>query len=151
MREKRVLFMGYLKGTIQPKCQTDLPAGCVIKLLVFQTPTNRRPSSGGSNSAELIGKAEISNPPKFPIDFDIDFRDAAGTIIGDEYAVYLTVYVEKNGRILFSNENAAAPPSGEQLSNSANRMHLGNEYGDLVGRNGKCRRHLDVFLNSVTN
>lgn len=139
--------MGYLKGTIQPTTQVELPVGSVIKLLVFRIPNYRRPGSSTSQqpAADLIGRAEISNARQFPIEFNIQYQDTQTPgLESGEFAVYMTVYIEKGSRILFSNEHVV---SNEPITK--NKMQLGNEYGDMIGKNGRYRRHLDVFLNQT--
>lgn len=160
--------MGYLKGTIQPTMQTELPAGSIIRIIVFRVPT----TPNTRRTADMIGRGEIPNARQFPVDFGINYDDVESTSAA-EYAIYITVYVEKGSRILLSNvdENRGHTPSSPTLSSNretylamdpllspaddANRvnrrMHMGNEYGDLVGRNGKFRRHLDVFLSESSS
>lgn len=138
--------MGFLKGTINTKCPAQLPLGSVLKLVVFYIPG--RPERGPKIlGAEIIGKKEMNiDAPKFPMNFTVDYNDPISNEKSssqvDEYAIYLTAYVEKSGQLLFNNEN---PNAGEHK----NKLLMGNEYGDLVGRNGRSRRHLDVFLNYV--
>ena len=147
--------MGILKGTIQPTSQVDLPSGSVVKLLVFRIPnipsfrrSGTMPASTSTSTlADLIGRTEISNPRQFPINFEIQYQDPQipAAVDTPDFSVYITVYVEKGSHMIFSNENS----SGSVDSVSKNRMHIGNEYGDLVGRNGRYRRHLDIFLNQI--
>ena len=129
-----------------------LPNGCIVKLFVFQIPNNR--TLARSNVARLIGKSEIFNVNSFPIDFAIEYEDTTTQAEEDDYTIYLNVYIEKNSTILFNNESTSQKEfimTSKKNNITSNRLLLGSEYGDLIGRNGKSRRVLDVFLNTVTN
>ena len=133
--------MGFLKGTINTLCPVQQSlSGSVVKLLVFYLPE-------GSKTAELIGKREINDLSKFPISFTVDYSEPTTRSVNENFAVYLTVLVEKNGQALFNNKIMETRTGGE--SKSKDKLVFGNHYGDLVGHNRRYRRHLDVFLNSI--
>lgn len=157
--------MGVLKGVIHSKmdyAQRLLPVGSVVKLFIFLVPKSQRTlqrSSGAGSQPRLIGKCEIHNVSTFPIEYSIDYEEGSHLGPSDDMLIYLNVYIEKNGTIMFNNEshsqkeiiiNSPSKSRSPPLSStSTNRLVMGNEFGDLVGRNGKVRRHLDVFLNTL--
>lgn len=136
--------MRFISGKIYSKMSDvvcDLPAGSVVRILLFDASdrlVNRQAN------AKLIGKTEITNVRSFPIDYKIEYAESNSDPSAKLF-YFLTVYIETPGDQVIFNNNS------KMLKSNLNRLFLSNEYGDLIARNtSKVRRHLDVFLNSLS-
>ena len=124
--------MGFIKGTIFCKSiNSYIPPGCMLEMCLIDVPS----SSEKNKPARFIGKLELNNPKSFPIKYDIefdenDFKDAS-------HNYYLKVNISKNDSSFYTNQN----------SNNYSTISA-NEYGDLISKGGRFRRHLDIFLDS---
>ena len=122
--------MGVLKGTIYSKMNdSKIPSQSTLKISLIETfQTNP--------AIKLIGKLEIANPQAFPINYELEYDEKDFKNLDSIY--YLNVSIKKDRTNLYSNESKT---SFKTLGSS--------EYGDLLGKAGRLRRHLDVYLNTL--
>ena len=120
--------MGILKGTIYSKMyNSKIPNNSILKISLIETYK-------GSPAIKLIGKLEVSNPQSFPIKYELEYDDNETKKLDSTF--YLNVLIKKERANLFSNESKSKQTSHD------------NEYGDFLGRAGRMRRHLDIYLNT---
>lgn len=130
--------MGLLKGTINCKSDEEIPIGAVLKLQVLYIVDN------DLKKVKLVSKTE--NPHAFPIPFAIDYTDEFMFTKSSLYC-FLRATIEKDGEILFKNYGPASSISLDSSTNTNSTINALSYYGDLIGRNNKLRKHLDVYLN----
>jgi uncharacterized lipoprotein YbaY len=108
---------------------SKIPNQSVLKISLIET-------FEANPAIKLIGKLEITNPQAFPISYELEYDEKDFKNLGSIY--YLNVTIKKDRVNLYSNESKA---SFKTLST--------NEFGDLLGKAGRLRRHLDVYLNTL--
>lgn len=118
--------MGILKGYINCKSDEHIPSNSILKIHILHIVDNELKKS------KLIKNIEIANPTQFPVSFQVDFVGEP-LIPGNTTFYFLRAHIERDGEILFKNFGV---------------LETGF-YGDLVGRNDKYRKHLDVYLTFV--
>jgi len=118
--------MAILRGLIFSKSDEHLPKNSSVKISLVEY-------SKRDGSSKIIEQVELLSPQSFPIKYSIEFErellDVSNNIC------FLQVSIQTNNKIKFSNLN---------IKNT-------NDHGDLVARNAKIRRHLDVYLNHLNN
>ena len=116
-----------LKGTINCKSDVQIPSNSILKIQVLYIVENEL------KKAKLVSRLE--SPTAFPITYEIDYsEDTIDQLESSNGTFYfLRATIERNDEVLFRNFSAVDA----------------GFYGDLIGRAGRFRKHLDVFLNHL--
>jgi hypothetical protein len=127
--------MGVLRGTINCKSDQDIPKSSTLTLNVLFISDANLHNPGQNGKAKLIGKMEIPNINKFPIQYKIEYADLPHDLNG-LYFVRALINVNQNQNlVLFRNFD----------------IYGSGFYGDLLGKTNRLRKYLDVYLTYEPN
>jgi hypothetical protein len=149
--------MSVLRGTINCKSDERIPPNASLKLqVVFIVDSELK-------RVKLVGRLDHIQT-QFPIPFEIDYSDEAPPSPTSTSSLKLNEAVSSSSAATTTTTTTSATAGGggfhflratieadgHVLFRNYSAVDAGY-YGDLIGRGGKFRRYLDVFLNHVPN
>ena len=105
--------------------------GSITSLIDYKLPTNSTvvfciyDSSNKKQLATLLHRAEIQNPDSFPIQYELEYQEPEENL--DSKLYHLSVTILQSDKTLYTNNSK-----------------------DVIAKNIKLRKYLDVFLYPVT-